>query len=129
VEKRARILLIDDDVDFVAATRTILETKPYDIMVAYDGEAGLRTAREKKPDLIILDIIMPGKDGFTVAEQLKKDTQLSRVPVIMLTSFSTKHSGTGIPLSKGFYLENEDYVDKPVSPEDLLKRVAYHLRG
>jgi DNA-binding response OmpR family regulator len=128
VDKRAKILLIDDDIDFVAATRTILETKPYDVITACDGETGLRTARAENPDLIILDIIMPGKDGFTVAEQLKKDTQLSRVPVIMLTSFSTKHSGTGIPLSKGFYLENEDYVDKPVSPEELLKRVASHLR-
>ena len=85
--KKAKILIIDDDVDFVEATKIVLESKPYEVVVAHEGEEGLRKVVEEKPDLIILDVIMPIKDGFTVAEQLKKDPQLSKIPVIMLTGF------------------------------------------
>lgn len=126
--KRARILLIDDDIDFVEATKTILETKLYEVMVAHEGDEGLRKAREENPDLILLDVIMPVKDGFTAAEQLKKDPQLSKIPVLMLTAFAAKGGETSIPVSRGFTLETEDYIDKPVSPEELLARVEKHLK-
>ena len=126
--KRARILLIDDDIDFVEATKTILESKPYEVMVAHEGDEGLRKAREENPDLILLDVIMPVKDGFTAAEQLKKDPQLSKIPVLMLTAFATMGGETSIPVSRGFTLETEDYIDKPVSPEELLARVEKHLK-
>jgi len=126
--KRARILLIDDDIDFVEATKTILESKPYEVLVAHEGNEGLRKAREENPDLILLDVIMPVKDGFTAAEQLKKDPQLSKIPVLMLTAFASMGGETSIPVSRGFTLETEDYIDKPVSPEELLARVEKHLK-
>jgi len=128
MEKKAKILLIDDDPDFVESTKIVLESKPYEVVVAYEGEEGLRKAEEEKPDLIILDVIMPVKDGFTAAEQLKKDPQLSKIPVVMLTAFAEKGGETTIPTSRGFTLEAEDYIDKPVSPEELLKRVERLLR-
>ena len=128
MEKRAKILLIDDDIDFVEATKTILETKLYEVIVAHEGDEGLRKAREENPDLILLDVIMPVKDGFTAAEQLKKDPQLSKIPVLMLTAFAAMGGQTSIPVSRGFTLETEDYIDKPVSPEELLARVEKHLR-
>jgi len=128
VKKPARILLVDDDADFVTSTRMVLESKNYDIIVANNGDEGLRKARQEKPDLILLDIIMPVEDGFTAAEKLKKDPQLAKIPVLMLTSFSQKGSGTGIPRGKGFSLEAEDYIEKPVSPKDLLAVVAKHLK-
>ena len=84
----------------------------------------MRKAEEEKPDLIILDVIMPVKDGFTAVEQLKKSPQLSKIPVIMLTAFADKGGETSIPSSRGFTLEAEDYIDKPVSPGELLNRVA-----
>lgn len=120
---RAKILLIDDDIDFVDATRTVLEKNDYTVVAAFEGQAGLQKAREERPDLILLDIIMPVKDGFTAAEQLKKDPVLSKIPVIMLTSFSSKGPGSGIPVSRGYTLEAEDYVEKPISPADLLAKV------
>jgi two-component system alkaline phosphatase synthesis response regulator PhoP len=126
--KRAKILLVDDDADFVEATKIVLESKPYEVIVASDGDEGLRKARQEKPDLILLDIIMPIKDGFTAAEQLKKDPQLSQIPTLMLTGFAAKGTETSIPVSRGFALETEDYIDKPVSPEELLARVAKHLK-
>jgi DNA-binding response OmpR family regulator len=118
-----KILLIDDDPDFVEATRTVLESAPYQIVTAYDGDEGLVKVREEQPDLIILDIIMPTEDGFQVCEKLKADPELSRIPVIMLTSLSQRLSETTYSLTDGMMLEAEDFIDKPVAPEELLKRV------
>jgi DNA-binding response OmpR family regulator len=126
--KKARILLIDDDIDFVEATKTVLESKPYEVIVAYEGNEGLRKASEEKPDLIILDVIMPVKDGFTAAEQLKKDTELSKIPVIMLTAYAGMRGETSVPVSAGLTLDAEDYIDKPVSPDELLRRVEKQLK-
>lgn len=119
---KAKILLVDDDPDIIAATTIVLETK-YDVITATEGEEGLRKAKDENPDLIILDVIMPVKDGFTTAEQLKKDPQLSKIPIIMLTSYAERKSETNIPVSKGMMLEAEDYIEKPVDPEELLKRI------
>jgi two-component system alkaline phosphatase synthesis response regulator PhoP len=127
MEKQPKILLIDDDIDFVEATKTVLESNNYNVIIAHEGEEGLRKAREETPDLVLLDIIMPVKNGFTAAEQFKKDTKLSHIPVIMLTSFSSKGAGSGIPLSGGLTLETEDYVEKPVSPELLISKVKQYI--
>ncbi len=88
----------------------------------------MRKAREEKPYLILLDIIMPVKDGFTVAEQLKKAPELSKIPTLMLTSFSARRGETAIPVSRGFTLEVEDYIDKPISPQELLATVEKYLK-
>ena len=128
MKDKARILLVDDDEDFVEATRLVLESKPYEVIIAYDGDEGLTKARQERPDLIILDIIMPVKDGFNAAEELKKDTELGKIPVLMLTSFSERVGETSLSVSQGLALDAEDYVDKPVSPEELLRRVEKLLR-
>jgi two-component system alkaline phosphatase synthesis response regulator PhoP len=128
VKRKAKILLIDDDADFVESTKIVLESKPYEVIVAVDGDDGLRKARAENPDLILLDVIMPVENGFTAAQQLKKDPKLSDIPVLMLTSYASKGAGTGIPRSRGLEVEYEDYIDKPVSPDDLLAIVARHLK-
>ena len=128
MERRAKILLVDDDPDFVEATKVVLESRPYEIITALGGEEGLKKAREEKPDLILLDVIMPDIDGFQVCQQLKKDLQLSQIPVIMITSFSEKYRETSIGVSQGLSLEAEDFVDKPVTPAELLIRVEKWLK-
>jgi len=128
MKEKAKILLVDDDEDFVEATKLVLESKPYEVVAAYDGDEGLAKARQERPDLIILDIIMPVKDGFNAAEQLKKDPELRDIPVLMLTSFSQKVGETSLSVSQGLTLDTEDYLDKPVSPHDLLKRVEKLLK-
>jgi len=128
VERKAKILLVDDDADFVESTKIVLESKPYEVIVANNGDEALRKAREEKPDLILLDIIMPVEDGFSAAGHIKEDPNLSSIPLLMLTSYATKGSGTGIPRSRGYELEAEDYINKPVIPEDLLDIVAKYLR-
>jgi len=116
MERKAKILLVDDDTDFVESTKIVLESKPYEVIVAHEGNEALRKAREERPDLILMDIIMPIKDGFSAAEQLKQDPQLSQIPTLMLTSFSARRGETEIPVSRGFALDVEDYIEKPVSP-------------
>lgn len=128
MKDKAKILLVDDDQDFVEATKLVLESKPYEVIVAYNGDEGLAKARRDRPDLIILDIIMPVKDGFNAAEELKKDSELSKIPVLMLTSFSQRVGETSLSVSQGLTLDTEDYVDKPVSPEELLRRVEKLLK-
>ncbi|OIP26480.1 MAG: response regulator [Chloroflexi bacterium CG15_BIG_FIL_POST_REV_8_21_14_020_46_15] len=126
--KRAKILLVDDDPDFVEATKAVLESRPYEIITALSGEEGLQKARAEKPDLVLLDIIMPGVDGFQVCQQLKKDPQLAKIPVIMITSFSERYMETSLAVSQGLSLEAEDFIDKPVAPTELLIRVDKWLR-
>ncbi len=128
MERKAKILLVDDDIDFVESIKIVLESKPYEVIVALEGDEALRKAREEGPDLILMDIIMPVKDGFTAAEQLKKDPQLSKIPTVMLTSFSARRGETAIPVSRGLTLDVEDYIEKPVSPEELLARVEKYLK-
>ena len=129
MERKAKILLVDDDADFIDSTKTVLESQAYEVIVAREGNEGLRMAREESPDLILLDVIMPVKDGFTAAEQLKQDPELRKIPTLMLTSYAARRSETNIPLSKGMSLDVEDYIDKPVTPENLLNIVAPYLKN
>jgi len=123
VESKTKILLVDDDRDFVEATKLVLESRAYEVVTAYDGDEGLAKAKKEKPALIILDVIMPVKDGFNAAEKLEKDPELSKIPVMMLTSFSQRVGETSLSVSQGMALDAEDYVEKPVSPQELLRRV------
>lgn len=121
--KLTKILLIDDDLDFVEATTVVLESGPYRVIPAYSGQEGLQKVEEEEPDLIILDIIMPGEDGFEICEKLKRHPHYADIPVIMLTSLSQRLGETHYSLTDGMMLEAEDYVDKPVHPQELLRRV------
>ena len=125
--QKAKILVVDDDPVFVEATKTVLETR-YQVITAQDGDEGLVKAKQEKPALILLDIIMPTKDGFHVCKQLKQNAELAGIPVIMLTSFAQHRGETKIPVSAGLELEAEGYLDKPISPDELLKQVGAFLK-
>lgn len=118
--KRPRILLVDDDADFVQATRKVLESKAYEVVVAYNGNEGLQKARSEKPDLVLLDILMPVADGFTVAQKFGEDQSLSKIPVLALSSFSDS-------LGQPFPFKVSEHLRKPISPKDLLAKVEKHL--
>jgi len=126
--RQAKILIVDDDPVFVEATKAVLESKDYQVSTAYDGDEGLQKVQDERPDLIVLDIIMPTKDGFTVCEQLKSDPAFLEIPVLILTSFAEKKGETSIPVSEGLTLEAEDYIDKPVLPDELLSRIEKMLK-
>lgn len=124
-----KILLIDDDLDFLNATETVLRSKSnYEVITATDGNTGLAKAKEEKPDLILLDIIMPVEDGFAAAKKLKADPELQDIPVVLLTSFSQRVGETNLAVSQGLDLDVEDYLEKPIEPQDLLQKVEQVLQ-
>jgi len=126
--RKTKILLVDDDPDFVMATTLVLQEAGYDVVTTLRGREAVPKAREEKPDLIILDVIMPDRDGFVVCEDLKADAELASIPVIMLTSFAERKGETSIAVTGGMLLEAEDYVDKPVRPAELLRRIEAVLK-
>ena len=84
-----KILVVDDERELVSALEIKLKASGYDVVSAYNGEEGLKAAREEEPDLIILDIMLPGMDGFKVARMLKFDEDYAQIPIIMLTAKSS----------------------------------------
>ncbi len=118
-----KILLVDDDPDLVNAARMILEAKNFEVAAAYGGVEGLQKARTENPDLIVLDVMMPDKDGYAVCKELKSDPQLSRIPVLLLTAVVSHISTTRFTQQMGLETEADDYIDKPVEPEVLVKRI------
>ena len=118
-----KILLIDDDPDLLNAVKMILESKNYSVAAAYGGIEGLEKAKTENPDLIVLDVMMPDKDGYVVCKELKSDPQLSNIPVILLTAVVSHISTTRYTQQMGMETEADDYIDKPVEPDVLVKRI------
>jgi len=125
-----KILVIDDEDDNIEFVTAVLEDEDTQIVSARDGVAGLTAVAEHKPDLIVLDVQMPKKDGFAVLAELKEDEATRGIPVIMLTGMGEK---TGVEFSKSevgdfIGVEPDAYVEKPVEP-DALKSAADDLLG
>ena len=120
MKQRPKILLVDDDVDLVKVMSGALESKAYEVIVAYNGREGLEKARQEKPDLVVLDILMPVADGFTFADEFRKDPSLAKIPVLALTSFSES-------LGQPFPFEVSEYIVKPIKPRDLVAKVEEFL--
>jgi two-component system alkaline phosphatase synthesis response regulator PhoP len=118
-----KILIVDDDPDLVEAVTMILESKKYDVAAAYGGIEGLQKAKTENPDLIVLDVMMPDKDGYAVCRELKANPALSNIPVLLLTAVVSKIPTTRYTQQGGLETEADDYIDKPVEPEVLVKRI------
>jgi two-component system, OmpR family, alkaline phosphatase synthesis response regulator PhoP len=122
-----KILLVDDDPDFMEAVKTILESANYDVTEAYDGEECMEKVGVVKPDLIVLDVMMPGKSGYEVCDLLKDDEATEEIPVILLTAVASKVSSSKYTHRMGMDTQADDYIAKPVQPAELLKRVQAQL--
>lgn len=118
-----KILIVDDDPDLVEAVSMILESKNYEVAAAYGGIEGLQKAKTENPDLIVLDVMMPDKDGYAVCKELKADPELRKIPVLLLTAVVSKIATTRYTQAAGLETEADDYIDKPVEPEVLVKRI------
>ncbi len=119
----AKILIVDDDPDLVESIERLLKSKKHEVIAAYDGDAGLEKVRSEKPDAIILDVMMPGKDGYAVCKELKSDPDCSSIPVLLLTAVVSHIPTTAYSMRDGMEIEAEDYIDKPVEPDELVNRV------
>ncbi len=120
---KSRVLVIDDDPDIVTLVRYNLEKEGCTVLTAGTGEEGLEVARRHAPDLVLLDLMLPGLDGTEVCRLLRQESRTAAIPVIMLTA-KTEESD----VVTGLALGADDYVTKPFSPKVLLARVKAVLR-
>lgn len=123
----SKILIVDDDPDLVEAVTMILESKDYDVIAAYGGIEGLEKAKTEEPDLIVLDVMMPDKDGYAVCKELKADPKHGKIPILLLTAVVSKIPTTRYTQQMGLETEADDYVDKPVEPAELVRRIEVLL--
>lgn len=126
----AKILIVDDDPDMVEALKVVLEDKGFEVIIAQSGKEGLIKAKDNRPDLIILDIMMETQDkGFDVARQLKQDQACKDIPILMLTAIKEK---IGLDFSQEagdeVWLPVDEYVDKPLQPDELVCKVKELLK-
>jgi DNA-binding response OmpR family regulator len=124
-----KILVVDDDPDILDAITTILSTQPYSIDTARDGVECVDKVRAGVPDLIVLDLLMPRKDGFAVVRELRDNPKYAKVPILILTSVREDASRRRYELETGLAMDVQDYLEKPVSPADLLERVSNLLES
>lgn len=124
-----KVLVVDDDPDILDAITTILSTQPYSIDTARDGIECVDKVRANVPDLIVLDLLMPKKDGFAVVRELRDNPRYEKVPILILTSVREDASRRRYELETGLAMDVQDYLEKPVSPADLLERVSNLLES
>ncbi|MAU02003.1 MAG: response regulator receiver protein [Anaerolineaceae bacterium] len=131
-----KILIVDDDTMLVAMLEKILHTQPYQISTAYSGEEALDQVRQAKPDLIVLDIMMPGMDGYEVCERLKSDPATADIPVLILSAkgnidmprLDKEQFETNLKdRLHGYEVGAIDFLSKPVGIKELLKHIQFLL--
>lgn len=123
MQDKKKILVVDDEPDVVEMIQAALEAASYQVVTAYDGKEAIEKTRAEKPDAIILDLMMPGMDGFAASEELKNASETSRIPILALTAFPQKGPTEGYGRDLGYQLETDDYITKPVDPNKLLSRL------
>jgi DNA-binding response OmpR family regulator len=121
MEEKTRILLCEDDQNLGMLLREYLQAKDYYVQLMYDGEEGLKAFQKESFDICVFDVMMPKKDGFTLAQEIREVN--SQVPIIFLTAKTLKSD-----IFEGFRIGADDYITKPFSMEELLLRIEAILR-
>ncbi len=119
---KKKILVVDDSRTALFMVTTILRKERYELVTASDGEQALEVAAAELPDLILMDVIMPGKTGFEACRELKRREDTKGIPVILVTT-----RGEGENVEAGFQSGCNDYVTKPINAQELLTKVRDHL--
>ncbi len=127
-ERRPYVLVVDDDPDILDSITAVLETQPYRLATARDGKKCLEMIARATPDLVILDLLMPRLDGWGVIRELRSDPQYVSVPIMVLTTVVEDASRRRYELETGLAMDVQDYLQKPVAPAELLRRVSALLK-
>ncbi len=126
----AKILVVDDDPEIREAIGLILDANGYEVATAEDGIDGLNKLKDEKPDLMVLDLLMPRLDGFGVCKELKDPrwAKYGHIPIIILSSVREDASKRRYELETGLQLDVDDYVEKPIEHTILLERIGKILK-
>jgi two-component system alkaline phosphatase synthesis response regulator PhoP len=128
MSQKKRILVVDDDPDFCDVVQSKLESLDVDVDLAYDGVEGMEKVRENPPDIIVLDVMMPEKDGFQMCRELKQDSNYQDIPVIMLTAVADHIADTAYSRYDAMSMEADDYIPKgPDCSSQVIKTVKEFL--
>ena len=125
--EKKKVLLVDDDPDFVEAVKIIVQSGGYDVRVACDGKEGLEAVAAERPDIIILDVMMPVMDGHKACAELKGNKETADIPIILLTAVADRVTTSTYTHRDMLESEAEDYMPKPVEPKELLERIKSWL--
>lgn len=125
---KKKVLLVDDDPDFVEAVKVIVESGGYDVRVASDGKEGIEAVAQDRPDLIILDVMMPVMDGHKACAALKGNKETADIPIILLTAVADRVTTSKYTHRDMLESEAEDYMPKPVEPKELLELIKSWLK-
>jgi DNA-binding response OmpR family regulator len=117
------VLIVDDDPDLVETVSMMLEHKGYEVGKAYDGIEGEEAIKKRQPDVLILDVMMPRKDGYQLCQELKSNKWTKDIPVILLTAVGEAVPTTTYSHAEGMATEAEDYIPKPVDAATLVEAV------
>ncbi|MCG6918084.1 MAG: response regulator [Deltaproteobacteria bacterium] len=117
------VLIVDDDPDLVETVGMMLESKGYEVGKAYDGVEGEESIKERRPDLLVLDVMMPRKDGYKLCAELKADNKTRDIPIILLTAVGEAVPTTSYTHAQGMSTEAEEYIPKPVDTKTLVEAV------
>lgn len=123
---KKKILVVDDEPDFASIVKANLESEGFDVSVAFNGVECLEKVKTDRPDAIVLDVMMPEKDGYQVCAELKGDPQYADIPIVMLTAVASHVSSTRYSHHGGMSMEADDYFPKPASAAEIsasIKRV------
>ena len=118
-----RILVVDDEPDFCSIVQGQLEKEGYLVELAYNGVEGLEKVRANPPDAIVLDVMMPEKDGYDVCKELKADEATAGIPVVLLTAVASHVTSTRYSHADGMSTEADDYIAKPASAEEICNSI------
>ena len=120
---KKRILVVDDEPDFCEIVKSYLEKEGFVVELAYDGIEGIDKVKEDPPDAIVLDVMMPEKDGYAVCSELKGDDKYADIPIVMLTAVASHVTSTRYSHYDGMSMEADDYIPKPASAEEITASV------
>ena len=127
-EMKRKILVVEDNEDEANLIKMILEPEGYEVAIASNGNEGLEKIESDSPDLVVLDVMMPELDGFAMCSKLRESPEHKAIPVILLTAVAKRISDTKYPLNGVLRANAEEYLEKPVKPEELLETVAQLLK-
>ena len=124
---KKRILVVDDEPDFCSIVQGQLEKEGFDVELAYNGVEGMEKVQANPPDAIVLDVMMPEKDGYEMCKELKADSNLCEIPVLLLTSVASHVTSTRYSHADGMSTEADDYIAKPASAEAISQSIRQML--